>query len=105
MLLTTLSECWFPLVWNLAHGVLVAAGSLSPLLLSVFQLCPKRLPMELSLAEFAGEGQLLMVVGRLLLFLKQGQVGVGGCSKFSFSFFETKREGRGGGGGGGIFVN
>jgi hypothetical protein len=45
------------------------------------------LPTELSLAEFGVGGPLLMVVGRLLLFLKQGRVGVGGCSKFSFSFF------------------
>lgn len=59
--------------------------------------------MELSFAEFAGGGPLLMVVGRLLLFFKQGRVGVGGCSEFSFSFFLNK-EGRGGCGGV-MFVN
>ncbi len=57
MLLTTFRECWFPLVWNLAHGVLVAVGSLCPLLLPVFQLYPKRLPTELSLPEFVGGGR------------------------------------------------
>ncbi len=37
--------------------------------------------------RICGRGALLMVVGRLLLFLKQGRVGVGGCLDFSFSFF------------------
>lgn len=37
--------------------------------------------------RICGRGALLMVVGRLLLFLKQGRVGVGGCLESSFSFF------------------
>ncbi len=63
--------CWFPLS-SIATSVSVVS---------------KKAANGVIFARICGRGPLLMVVGRFLLFLKQGRVSVGGCLEFSFPFF------------------